>query len=109
MVGRSVGSVLLWIDFCICRYFGNLPVNRSVGRSVGMQNRPECQGMIDDVLTSCLPVAAMAESAWTAGMENGQHSDSAIVGERQRQKERKGQRGREGGGREREREGKGEE
>eukprot|EP00904_Undaria_pinnatifida_P005486 jgi/Undpi1/2067/HiC_scaffold_12.g05453.m1 len=44
-----------------------------------MQNRPECQGMIDDVLTSCLPVAAMAESAWTAGMENGQHSDSAIV------------------------------
>ena len=27
-----------------------------------LQSRPECQAMIDDVLTSVLPVAAMAES-----------------------------------------------
>ncbi|CAM9583409.1 unnamed protein product, partial [Ectocarpus sp. 12 AP-2014] len=30
------------------------------------QARPDCQSMIDDVLTSCLPVAAMAESTTAA-------------------------------------------
>lgn len=40
------------------------------------QTRPACQGMIDDVLMSCLPVAAMAESAAAAGAGNPPRSDA---------------------------------
>ncbi|CAM9770550.1 unnamed protein product [Scytosiphon promiscuus] len=41
------------------------------------QTRPECQSMIDDVLTSCLPVAAMAES--TAAARKGTSAAQVAV------------------------------
>lgn len=63
--------------------FSSVTLKRLLAPSVVViiraQTRPECIQMIDDVLTSCLPVAAMAESTAAAGRLGGGGGASAAA------------------------------